>query len=86
MAVHWVVCLDLPREDDVLLFGGNLEGEVMELPAKHAGQDLNEARVGLHEVVVYQPSAMHPHLQENKMSASYILTTTRVRWQWIPHV
>ena len=63
VAVNGVVGLDLPGEDDVLLLGGDLKGKVVELPAKHAGQDLNEAGVGLHEVVVDQASTMHPHLQ-----------------------
>ena len=66
--MHWVVGLDLPGKDDVLLLGGDLEGEVVELPAKHAWQDLNKAGVGLHEVVVDQPSSMHPHLQPEMLS------------------
>ncbi len=63
MTVHRVVCLDLPSKDNVLLLGGNLEGVVMPLPAKKARQDLNEAGVGSHEVVVDQASAVHAHLQ-----------------------
>ncbi len=63
MTVHRVVCLDLPSKDNVLFLGGNLEGVVMPLPAKKARQDLNEAGVGSHEVVVDQASAVHAHLQ-----------------------
>ena len=63
MTVHRIVCLDLPSEDDVLLLGRNLEGVVVPLPAKEARQDLDEAGVGSHEVVVDQASAMHAHLQ-----------------------
>lgn len=64
MAVDRVVGLDLPCKDDVLLLGGHLEGVVGVPASKHAGQDLNEAGVGLHEVVVDQPCTMHPHLHQ----------------------
>ena len=63
MTVHRIVRLDLPSEDDVLLLGRNLEGVVVPFPAKEAWQDLDEAGVGSHEVVVDQASAMHAHLQ-----------------------
>ena len=63
MAVNRIVGLDLPGKDNVFLFGGNLEGEVVEAPAKLAWQDLNEAGVGFHEVVVDQTRSMHSHLQ-----------------------
>lgn len=66
MAVDRVVGLDLPCKDDVLLLGGHLEGVVGVPASKHAGQDLNEAGVGLHEVVVDQPCTMHPHLHQRK--------------------
>lgn len=65
MAVDRIVGLNLPCKNDVLLLRGHLEGVVGMPPAKHAGQDLNEAGVGLHEVVVDQPSAMHAHLQHS---------------------
>ncbi len=71
MTVHRIVCLDLPSKDDILLLGGNLEGVVVPLPAKEARQDLNEAGVGSHEIVVDQASAMHAHLQ----TRLYMLTT-----------
>ncbi len=71
MTVHRVVCLDLPSKDNVLLLGGNLEGVVMPFPAKEARQDLNEAGVGSHEVVVDQASPVHAHLQPRL----YMLTT-----------
>lgn len=63
MTVHRIVRLDLPSKDDALLLGGNLEGVVVPLSAKEARQDLNEAGVGPHEVVVDQASAVHAHLQ-----------------------
>lgn len=62
MAVDGVVGLDLPGKDDVILLGGDLEGLVMPLPAKQAGQDFHKAGVGAHEVVVDQPCSMHSHL------------------------
>ena len=62
MTVHRVVRLNLPGENNVLLFGGNLERVVMPLPAKLTGQNFNEAAVGLHEVVVYEACPMHAHL------------------------
>ena len=67
VAVNRVVGLNLPCKDDVLLLRGQLEGIVGEPAAKHARQDLNEAGVGLHEVVVDQPCTMHPHLQPQCM-------------------
>ena len=63
MTVHRIVRLDLPSKDDALLLGGNLEGVVVPLSAKEARQDLDEAGVGPHEVVVDQASAVHAHLQ-----------------------
>ena len=66
MAVDWVVGLDLPGKHNVLLFGGNLEGEVMEAPAKHAGQDFNEACVWLHEVLIDEARPMHAHLHQHR--------------------
>ena len=62
MAVNGVVGLNLPGKDDVVLFGGNLEGLVMPLPAKQAGQDFHKAGVGAHEVMVDQPCSMHSYL------------------------
>lgn len=66
-----VVCLDLPGKDDVLLLRGDLEGVVVPFPAKEAGQDLNEAGVGSHEVVIDQPSTMHTHLQSTVTVSTY---------------
>lgn len=71
MTVHRVVCLDLPSKDDILLLGRNLEGVVMPLPAKEARQDLDEAGVGSHEVVVDQASAVHAHLQPRWHMVTY---------------
>ena len=67
VAVDRVVGLDLPGKNDVLLLRGHLEGVVGMPPAKHARQDFNEAGVGLHEVVVDQPSTMHAHLHQHCM-------------------
>ena len=78
MTVHRIVCLDLPSKDNVLLLGGNLEGVVMPLPAEEARQDLDEAGVGSHEVVVDQASAVHAHLQTRLYNLStrlYMLAT-----------
>ena len=57
-----VVRLDLPGKHNVLLLGGDLEGLVVPLPAKEAGQDLDEAAIGPHEIVVDQARPMHAHL------------------------
>ncbi len=79
MTVHRIVCLDFPSKDDVLLLGGNLEGVVMPLPAKEAWQDLDEAGVGSHEIVVDQASAVHAHLQTrlHMLTTRWYMLTTR---------
>lgn len=71
MTVHRIVCLDLPSKDNILLLGRNLEGVVMPFPTKEARQDLNEAGVGSHEIVVDQASAVHTHLQAKLYRLTY---------------
>ena len=79
MTVHRIVRLDLPSKDDALLLGGNLEGVVVPFSAKEAWQDLDEAGVGPHEVVVDQASAVHAHLQTrlHMLTTRWYMLTTR---------
>lgn len=83
--MHRIVSLDLPCKDDVLLFGGNLEGVVMPFPPKQAGQNLDEAAVGPHEVVVDETSAVHAHLQPHPTAHYRILRVMFLR-MWPPNM
>lgn len=71
VTVDRVVGLNLPGKHNVVLLGGHLEGLVMPLPAKEAGQDLNEAGVGPHEVVIDQTRPMHAHLHTTDRHSWY---------------